>query len=162
MQRANSAYEAGDLLALLSLQLQIEQVDVAHAAQVAASQVRHFNKVLAEQLREIEAELQEREMMFCATYGLVPDGPRLDPKRLGPLIADELRELAEAEYLLKVQQRALRGDMAGARRWLKQQRAEYRFDDQMDEAFDKSFGQPFNEDLVIEILRPKPNRGGRR
>jgi hypothetical protein len=161
MQRANSAYEEGDLLALLALQLHIEQVDVAHAAQVAAGQVRHFNKVLAEQLREIEAEFLEREAIFRAAYGLSPMGPRLDPARLNALITDELRSLARAELMLQHEQRALRGDVAGARRWLKQQRAEYRFGDQMEEAFDDSlFG------MVAEIAQmgPKPRRGsgGRR
>ena len=64
MQRANAAYEAGDLLALLELQLQIEQVDLAHAANVAAEQVRHFNKVLAEQLRERGRGFETIEQAF--------------------------------------------------------------------------------------------------
>jgi hypothetical protein len=138
MQRANSAYEAGDLLALLTLQLQIEQVDVAHAASVAASQVKHFNKVLAEQLREIEAEIDERQMAFCGSYGIVVH-QRLKPEQLGALLKDELRELAAASAELAIEQRALRGAPVAARRWLKQKRAEMRFEEQMDDLMSDHF-----------------------
>lgn len=132
MQRANAAYEAGDLLALLTLQLQIEQVDVAHAAGVAASQVKHFNKVLAEQLREIEAETDERQMSFCASYGIVAQ-QRLKPEQLGVLLKDALRELAAEFTELAGEQRALRGKPADVRRWLKHKRAEMRFEEHMDD-----------------------------
>jgi hypothetical protein len=130
MQRANSAYEDGDLLALLTLQLQIEQVDVAHAASVAASQVKHFNKVLAEQLHEIEAEIDERQMALCSSYGLVVQ-QRLKPEQLGALLKEELRELAATQAELAGEQRALRGAPAAARRWLKHKRAEMRFEEEM-------------------------------
>ncbi|CAD5374297.1 conserved hypothetical protein [Rubrivivax sp. A210] len=128
MARANAAYAAGDLLSLLSLQLQIEQVDMAHAAGVAAEQLRHFNKVLAEQLRELEAEIEGREHAFCAAYGLMPDR-RLDPERLRPLLQDELRMLALAELQLEHERRCLRGEPPNARRYLKQVRAEQRADE---------------------------------
>jgi hypothetical protein len=125
MQRANAAYEAGDLLALLELQLQIEQVDLAHAANVAAEQVRHFNKVLAEQLRELEAEIDDRQLAFCASYGLLAER-RLDPARLVLVLKDEVRELAEAQALLQRQRRLFKGDAAQVKRLLKQWRAEQR------------------------------------
>ena len=122
MAAANSAYAAGDLLALLSLQLQIEQVDMAHAAGVAAAEVKHFNKVLAEQLREIEAEIDGRQLALCATYGFMPDR-RLDPARLGLLLTDELREAELVQMALARERRQLLGDPAGAKRYLKRVRA---------------------------------------
>lgn len=125
MQRANSAYEAGDLLALLELQLQIEQVDIAHAANVAAEQVRHFNKVLAEQLRELQAEVDGCQQVFCASYGLLAE-MRIDPDKLGLLLKDETRELAAAQLLLDQQRRALRADIAQVRRMFRQWRADRR------------------------------------
>ncbi len=133
MARANAAYESGDLLALLSLQLQIEQVDIHKAATLAAEQVRHFNKVLAEQLREIEAEIAEREHAFMGTYGIAPMA-RPHPNKLGGFLKDEVREALTAELGLAREQRTLRGDPASARRLLKQLAAEYRFED--------SFGGP--------------------
>lgn len=125
MQRANTAYEAGDLLALLELQLQIEQVDLAHAANVAADQVRHFNKVLAEQLRELEAEIDDRQLAFCASYGLMVER-RLDPARLELLIKDEMREIAYAQAQLQRDRQLVKGEAAQVKRQLKQWRAEQR------------------------------------
>lgn len=125
MQAANSAYEAGDLLKLLELQLQIEQVSMNQMASIDAAQVRHFNKLLAEQLRELEQEIDAQQLTLCATYGLdVPQ--RLDPTRLVELIRDELRELQFAQSRLQYDRRTLRGDPLQARRFLKQWRAEQR------------------------------------
>jgi len=158
MQRANSAYEAGDLLALLTLQLQIEQVDVAHAASVAASQVKHFNKVLAEQLREIEAEIDERQMALCSSYGLVVH-QRLKPEQLGALLKDELREIAAAAAELASEQRALRGAPAVARRWLKHKRAEIKFEEQMGELMNEHIAQMAGQAASPPPKRePKPKR----
>lgn len=132
MQRANSAYEAGDLLALLTLQLQIEQVDIAHAAGIAAAQVKHFNKVLAEQLRELEAEIDGRQYAFCASYGLMTQ-QRIDPEKLGLLIKDQMSGLTVELLRLSQERKLLSGDAALAKRFLKQLRAEQRFDDELDD-----------------------------
>jgi hypothetical protein len=128
MARANAAYEAGDLLALLSLQLQIEQVDLAHAAGVAAEQVRHFNKLLAEQLAELEAEIDDRQHALCMSYGVMVER-RLDPLKLGALLQDLARDVLTAQAELDHQCRGLRSDPPTARRWLKRIAEEQRFDE---------------------------------
>ena len=131
MQRANTAFEAGDLLTLLELQVQIEQVDIAHAAGIAAEQMRHFNKVLAEQLRELEQEIDGRQHAFCASYGLRTQ-QRLNPDKLGDLLRDEMREPASAQASPERERRALKGDPVFAKRWLKSWRTVQRavhFDD---------------------------------
>ena len=133
MARANAAYEAGDLLALLTLQLQIEQVDVAHAAGVAAEQVRHFNRVLAEQLHDLEAEVEQREMAFCAGYGLMPE-QRPNPDKLAPLLRQEVQDLLSAEAQLNRERRALSGPLAVARKYLKRVAEEQRLDDSLDDS----------------------------
>ena len=134
MQRANGAYEAGDLLALLTLQLQIEQVNEAQAAQMAASQVRHFNKVLAEQLREIEQEIDGRQAAFAASYGILHE-VRLDPEQLGRLLKDELRSVEAAAVQLDNQRRLLLGEPVQARRYLKRLRQEQQLDDEIGDMF---------------------------
>jgi hypothetical protein len=128
MARANTAYAAGDLLALLSLQLQIEQVDVAHAANVAASQVRHFNQVLAEQLAELEAEIDSRQQALCMGFGLFVER-RLDPAKLGVLLQEEVRDIEAARFELDRERRMLRAAPAQAKRWLQQVRRQQREDD---------------------------------
>ncbi len=134
MQRANTAYEAGDLLALLELQLQIEQIDIAHASGITAVQVRHFNKVLAEQLRELEQELDGRQHAFCASFGLMTE-QRLDPSKLGILLKDKMRHLVLSQLELDQTRLRLRGDAAGIKRWLKRWRAQQRSDAFLDDFF---------------------------
>jgi hypothetical protein len=132
MARANAAYEAKDLLALLTLQLEIEQVDVAHAATVAAEQVRHFNRVLAEQLRELQAETQEREFALVSAYGLLPNR-RLDPDKLEPVLRAEVQEVLAATHDFERQRRALRGPPAAVKAHLKTLRAQWKREDELDD-----------------------------
>jgi hypothetical protein len=130
MAQANQAYAAGDLLALLNLQLSIEQVDAAHVASVAATQVRHFNKVLAEQLAELRSEIEQRELSFYAAYDMMALH-RLDPHRLDRILKEHVRDALAAEQRLMAEQRVLRGAPPGARAWLKRLRAEQRLHDEM-------------------------------
>jgi len=66
MQRVNQAYEAGHLLDLLSLQLEIEQIDASHLSNLPPQRLTHYNQVLREQLAEIEAEIHALVMPLCA------------------------------------------------------------------------------------------------
>lgn len=61
MQEVNAAYEAGDLLALLELQLRVEQVDRAHIDTLADERLVHFNRLLVEQVAQLERELDSAE-----------------------------------------------------------------------------------------------------
>ncbi|MBL8329476.1 MAG: hypothetical protein JNJ71_11525 [Rubrivivax sp.] len=132
MARANAAYAAGDLLSLLSLQLEIEQVDLSRPAQLPLEQVRHFNRVLAEQLRELDLEIQERELTFQRSFGY-GGSRRIDPSKLGKWLTEDLRQLLAAEASLTHDQRVLRNDPTGARWLLKEIAAERRFEDEMAE-----------------------------
>lgn len=105
MQRANGAYESQDLLALLGLQLEIEQVDAEHLARVSAERLRAYTRLLNDQLREIESELEGRRMALCLEFDLDP----VPPPRAGQLGA-----------LLERQLRERRADLAQARRDLAQ------------------------------------------
>lgn len=58
MQRVNQAYEANDLLALLGLQLEIEQIDAKHLSSVSPDRLTHYNQILREQLADLEAEIE--------------------------------------------------------------------------------------------------------
>ena len=124
MQRVNQAYEAQDLLTLLELQLQIEQIDESHIANAGEQRLKHYNKVLGEQLAELKAEVQHIEMGFCMEFGLEP-GWGLNPRKLGQVLEQTSRQW-RAE--LSAQQRELRmlGDTATTKRWLKRVRQERR------------------------------------
>ena len=120
MQKANQAYAANDLLALLQLQLEIEQVDAAHIAGAGEEKLRHYNKVLAEQVEQLKEEIFRLEAGFRIDTGLPPDLP-VNPGKLGELIKQTKRALREEHAQLRQELRML-ADPAAARRWLKQYR----------------------------------------
>lgn len=118
MQKINQAYAANDLLTLLEVQLQIEHVDAANIA--SAQRLKHYNKVIAEQLSSLKEEIAHVQTGFCMDFGLEP-GSAMNPRKLGMLIEQRAR-LMRAE--LAQQQRDLRmlGDRVAIKRWLKRQR----------------------------------------
>jgi hypothetical protein len=130
MQEVNQAYARSDLLALLELQLRIEQVDAGHMANADAQRVKHYNKVLAGQLDELATEIARIEMGVRMDFGLEP-GRRLEPRQLGTLLEREARamrnELAQVDKEV-----ALFDDPAATKRWLKAQRRRLRADDDRD------------------------------
>jgi hypothetical protein len=92
MQQANQAYAAGDLLALLELQLQAEQVDAVHAAVADQRRLRHYVEVLQEQLSELQSETSRVEAQFRSAAGL-PPGFGLQPRKADRLIKSEAQRL---------------------------------------------------------------------
>lgn len=71
MQRVNQAHDANDLLALLALQLEIEQIDAAHLSSVTPQRLAHYNTILREQLAGLEAELECHVEPFRHSTGLI-------------------------------------------------------------------------------------------
>lgn len=124
MQRVNQAYDRQDLLALLELQLQIEQIDESHIAGASAQRLKHYNQVLAEQLDELKAEVDRVEMDFRMEFGVDPPR-RIDPSQLGQVLEHEGMEIRAR---LAEVQREMRmfDDPAATKRWLKRQRQELR------------------------------------
>lgn len=57
MKRVNGAYQNEDLLELLSLQIEVEQIDIEHLAALPEQRLRHYNHVLKEQVQTLEGEL---------------------------------------------------------------------------------------------------------
>ena len=124
MQKVNQAYAAGDLLALLELQLEIEQIDAAHLAGAGAQRIGHYNKVLAEQLASLKADIERIETAFRTDFGLEP-GRGLDPARLTPLV-DRQAKLLRAHTAAARREAQLLADRAATRRWLKREQRRLR------------------------------------
>lgn len=57
MQKVNTAYNNNDLLALLQMQLEIEQIDQSSINSISVEKVNHYNVVLKRQLQEIKQEI---------------------------------------------------------------------------------------------------------
>jgi hypothetical protein len=132
MQEVNQAYAKADLLALLELQLRIEQIDASHVAEMDARRLNHFNKVLSEQLDELRAEIVRVEIGFSMNFELEL-GRALNPGKLGELLQREARRL-RGELAQQQQRTRLLDDVAAAKRWLRAQRKRLR-----DEDFDLDF-----------------------
>ena len=120
MAQVNEAYGREDLLALLELQLRIEQIDAEHLANVDAVRLKHYNKVLAEQLAELREEIANVEAECRRDFGLEADAV-LDPKRLQKELEAEAARLRKAVAQLRQEVGAF-ADLAWTRRWLRAQR----------------------------------------
>jgi hypothetical protein len=96
MQRVNQAYDANDLLTLLGLQLEIEQIDVAHLASVPPQRLAHYNQILKEQLSELEAELAHCVLPFLHSMGM-GWGASLSPATVDQALSADIAELRAAK-----------------------------------------------------------------
>lgn len=117
MQKVNRAYAANDLLTLLELQLQIEQVDASHIAGASTQRLKHYNKVLAEQVSELKVEIDRVRIGFCVDFGLEP-GWGMKPDKLIMFIDEHTKHLRAG---LAIRQRELQMlvDKPATKRWLK-------------------------------------------
>jgi len=120
MQRVNQAYDNRDLLSLLQLQLDIEQIDTHHVADVGDQRLRHYNEVLGEQLEELKDEVHDVATDFCMEFQL-ESWPLPRPEKLMPFIERAEREGKDELFRLQCNLRML-GDVAATKRWLRGQR----------------------------------------
>ena len=72
MQKLNQAYDSNNLLQLLELQLELEQIDQNHINNVSEERLKHYNKILREQLSEVRHEIHRVESGFAAQYQFDP------------------------------------------------------------------------------------------
>jgi hypothetical protein len=100
MQRVNQAYKAGDLLALLELQLSIEQIDPRALAGLAEERLRHYIYVLDEQSRRLRDELAEFVAPFAMAMGKSPVR-KLSPEIVQRALEADIREVQALERTLE-------------------------------------------------------------
>ena len=97
MQQANQAYERNDLLTLLSMQLDLEQIDGQHLANLPEERLAHYNRVLREQLAALQQELGE-----CTAHFRV--GMGLSPRQLTPAVVDNAlaRDITDLRHFTRL------------------------------------------------------------
>ena len=132
MQKINHAYAANDLLTLFQTQLQIEQVDAGHVGRMSAQRLKQYNRLLAEQLASLRADLTDMQMALRMDHGLEP-GSAFNSQKVGQLIRQHAREL-RAELAQQQQFLLVLADKASIRRWLKQRRRAERDVDYFDDS----------------------------
>jgi hypothetical protein len=134
MQRVNQAYADNKLLDLLQLQLEIEQIDPAHIAGLSEERLKHYNRVLAEQLNELQQEVQEVEGHFLMQYGLDPYR-RIKPASLMRELRTHMQIIEHENLRLRQELNALRTDPAALKGWIKAERQQQKEQDDIDPWF---------------------------
>jgi DnaJ-class molecular chaperone len=127
MQRINQAYAANDLLSLFEIQMEIDQLDPVQIGNLGTERLRHYNRLLSEQLEQLRSKLHALEASAGADDETdFEDG--FDAQKLEMRLRRQARglraEVTRQEQLLRVL-----ADKAATRRWLKQQRQFAKLDD---------------------------------
>ena len=100
MQQANQAYERQDLLTLLSMQLDLEQIDGQHLANLPEARLAHYNRVLREQLAALQQELGECTAHFRIGMGL--SQRELTPAVVDKALARDIEDLRRFVHLIEL------------------------------------------------------------
>lgn len=130
MVEVNVAHEKKDLLALLQIQLKVEQIDPAALSSLADDKLRHFNRMLKEQAASLQVELAQEQQALRSAFNL-SYGP-ITQKLLDTALRYEVREQQEfidqlAQAIEQVQ------DDRGLKSWVKLQKS---LRDDEDDEFD--------------------------
>lgn len=102
MQRVNEAYEQGNLLQLLELQLEIEQIDQDHLATVGPERLKHYTKILKGQLQDLDAEIADLAGGLTVNLGLSPF-VQVEPSYLMGMLRSDIMSLRALTAEIKSQ-----------------------------------------------------------
>lgn len=122
MQRVNQAYGKKDLLKLLELQLELEHIDASTMAGMSEDRLKHYNKVLKEQLKELEAEVFSIQIPLRRGFGMDGYEPLTLPSVMRRLAADVARMQGQVAQIKE--DTAMLADLKALKTWIKQYRRE--------------------------------------
>lgn len=118
MQRVNQAYDRNDLLKLLELQLELEHIDQHAINQISEDRLKHYNKILKEQVAELDQEIRHVESHLRFAYGLSPY-IEVSPDTALLNLAREIIRREQGIRDLK-EEMPLFDDLGSLKRWLKE------------------------------------------
>ena len=122
MQRVNEAYEKRNLLQLLKLQLELEHIDQDAVNNISEDRLKHYNKILKEQLAELDQEIFHVEGGFMAQFGINPF-ERVSP---GTIMRDLVTEIAGVQHTIRDLEKDMLAfeDIKKVKAWLKKVQSE--------------------------------------
>lgn len=120
MVEANTAYKRHDLVALLHIQLHIEQTDPQVLSQMAEEKIESMSLLLRQQTGELERELDGRKQQVLQEFGMSPF-ESLSAASLRSHLALEKNALKQDVAAMEWDMRTVKDD-ASFKRWLKQQK----------------------------------------
>lgn len=121
MQRANRAYEAGQLLELLEIQQALASAESSRLAQMNDEAVARYNRLLESQLADLQTQWRAEQQRLAAAFGLPPH-PTLTAARFEADLRARKQSLVAAQKGLRQLLQALEAPGA-LREWLRQERA---------------------------------------
>ena len=130
MQRVNQAYSKNSLLQLLELQLELEHIDQSVINNIGEDRLKHYNKILKEQVGELDHEILHVENGFKHSYG-IPPFIDVSPGTIMRNLAADIFSLQESLHALE-HDLLVFDDVKQLKGWLKsvkQSLATQRFDD---------------------------------
>lgn len=117
MQQTNEAYEKSDLLRLLELQLQLEQIDQTHLSTLAPERLKHYIKILKDQLGELDKEIASVQSEFAFGFNLSPSAT-VKSRDLMPMLNSDIAHCKAALQSLRKHLASTR-DVGRLKAWLK-------------------------------------------
>lgn len=133
MQRANTAYEKGNLLQLLELQLELEHIDQKHLSSLSPERLKHYIRILKGQLDDLDAEIRDIEHDIIMDFDLPPFAA-IRPKDIHLMLAQDIRNCRKQIEELQ-QELAVAADAKELKAWLKTLRLSRRRDPDFDLPF---------------------------
>lgn len=130
MQRANQAYGKNSLLQLLELQLELEHIDQGAINNIGEDRLKHYNKILKEQVGELDDEILHVENGFKGSYG-IPPFIDVSPSTIMRILASDIFSLQETLNAFEHDLRVF-DDVKQLKGWLKSMKRSFaapRFDD---------------------------------
>jgi hypothetical protein len=132
MQRANKAYDSRNLLQLLELQLELEHIDQSAINKLSEDRLKHYNKILKEQLAELEVEILHVEAGFRARFS-ISDFSRMAPATIVRELEIDIVRVRQANQDLETELAAL-DDIKRVKSWLKEIRHQAKSDLYVDDS----------------------------
>lgn len=146
MAQVNEVYERRDLLGLLTIQLDTEQIDAGYLAGLADERLERFNRLLREQQRALQQELDTLRLPVTHHFRLSPRSKNLQPTLLQRVLDEELDGLRATIRYVKQDSRLLRNP-ATRMQFLRELQIEPELDDALGEVA---------EMLLEQALRQQP------
>ena len=127
MQRVNDAYGKNNLLQLLELQLELEHIDQTAIDKIGEDRLKHYNKILQDQLVDLEQEILRVEDGFRAQFGI---SPFMDVSP-STIMRDLAVEIVGVQHTIRDMKKDLLAfeDVKTLKAWLKGLRHQARMDD---------------------------------
>ena len=100
MKRVNAAYKNKDLLKLLALQLELEQIDQDHINTIAEDRLKAYNKILQNQLDQLQIEIEQAELPYRMSANAAPH-ESINPKKMFQQLDTDIRALQQSIHQLE-------------------------------------------------------------